>query len=230
MCTNNMEVALKKLLALTVMAFMLIPSSAYAWSGAQITDISCPEIHVYLPKENGSWKVKGVVGATTVVDVNVNTTAGAKTVVVGNFYAPSAAEATATVTVGNAVNINDGKVVKSVTFVNCAGPVGTPGPAGPKGDSGPQGPTGPAGPKGDRGETGADGLPGSPGNPGAPGVDGKNGVDGIPGLDGKAGLNGLTGAVGQRGKQGLRGKTGKCIIKAYPKPKKKLRTIPHFAG
>ncbi len=227
---------MKKLLTLTMMAFVLIPSSAYAWSGAQITDISCPEIHVYIPKENGSWKVKGVIGSTTVVDVNVNTTAGAKTVVVGGFYAPSAAEATATVTVGNAVNITDGKVEKSVTFVNCSGPVGTPGPAGPKGDNGPQGPTGPAGPEGARGPTGPAGLPGpkgdqgAPGNPGANGIDGK---DGIPGLDGKPGLDGLPGILGPQGvagPQGKRGKQGKCVTRYRYLPKKKPSTVPHFTG
>jgi hypothetical protein len=186
----------KILLAFATCVAVLAPATgAMAWSGAQVTDISCPEIHATLPKEAGSWRVIATDEFGHVLrQADFNTTAGTKYVVVGKTYALDDAEHTITVTVGNATNINDGKVTSSRSVQFCGPPTGTPGPQGPKGD------TGPAGPKG------ADGA----GTGGAVGPQGPKGLDGT----GTAGAKGDKGDTGAAGKDGV---TKTIIIHRAPK-------------
>lgn len=164
---------LKRLIGvLTGLVVLVMAGTAFAWGGASITDVSCPELHAVLPPESGPWKVEvveGVVssvsqlsGKTVLYARNVNGSSYPQ--VLGGFYTPTDDQYTVTVVAGNAANTSDGFVYKTVTVNYCSAPKGTPGPQGP---AGPQGPTGPAGPPGATGSPGPPGATGAPGTPGA---------------------------------------------------------------
>jgi hypothetical protein len=129
----------KMVLAVVVAAACLVvPGSALAWSGGQIVSVSCPEIHVKLPVVTGAqplWKVLATDEAgRKLVDVNV---AGSPTYqVVGGLWTVDNATHQVTVTIGNAANIQDGKVTQTVQLTNCAAPAGVAGPPGPPGPPG----------------------------------------------------------------------------------------------
>lgn len=137
-----------------VVATLAMASSAMAWNGGQITSVSCPEIHLRLPVENGKWQVWATDDqGKTVYSVQVPGASFEQ--VVGGFYMPDNATHTGYVYAANAANMNDGKVKLPYQLTGCASPIGTPGPPGPTG------PPGPAGPPG-------------VGTPGAPGQDATN--------------------------------------------------------
>jgi hypothetical protein len=148
----------------------LVPSTGahLMWYGAEIISISCPEVHLRLPKMHGQWRVRisqdnGVVLHDKAYDGSDYER------VIGNIYSPDAAEHVVTVETGNATNIRDGYVKRSVIWSNCAPPTGTPGPQGPPGPGGPPGVPGPTGPPGT-------GTPGTPGPTGPAGPQGPPGV------------------------------------------------------
>jgi hypothetical protein len=118
-----------------VLAALVVPGTAFAWSGAQITSVSCPEIHAKLPVENGPWKVLAVdeQGHTL---VNVNVPGNASEQIIGGLWLLDNATHQVRVTVGNAANISDGKVTRTTQMTNCAAPVGRPGPPGAPGAPG----------------------------------------------------------------------------------------------
>lgn len=148
---------------------------ALAWGGASITDVSCPEVHAVLPVESGPWKVEAVVGSATSpsglsgkqVLLNINLNGSSYPQVIGKLYAPTDAQTLVTVVAGNAANLSDGFVYKTVELTNCSAPSGTPGPQGPQGPAGPQGPIGLPGPSGGVGPQGPTGGTGPAGPPGS---------------------------------------------------------------
>jgi hypothetical protein len=173
--------SMKKRLAIFVVvaaASLFCAAVALAWGGASVTDVSCPEIHALLPVESGPWKVEAVVGAVTSpsqlsgkqVLLNVNLDGSGYPEVIGKLYAPTDSLTTVTVVAGNAANISDGFVYKTVVLTNCSAPAGTPGPRGPAGPQGPQGPAGPQGPQGPTGGVGPQGPVGGAGPSGPPGT------------------------------------------------------------
>lgn len=141
---------------------------AQAWGGASITDVSCPEIHATLPAESGPWLVEAVAGPASTVSqagslpvlYRVQVNGSSLPIVLGGFYTSTGAQQTVTVVAGNAANLSDGFVYRTVSVANCKAPAGTPGPQGP---AGPQGPVGPAGPQGATGAAGPQGPQGVPG-------------------------------------------------------------------
>jgi hypothetical protein len=156
--------------ATLVMCGLIVPN-AFAWGGAKITSVSCPEIHTVLPVENGPWKVLATDEAGHTL-VNVNVPGSAFEQIIGGLWTLDNATHQVKVTVGNAANINDGKVTQTTQMTNCAAPVGRPGPVGPKGDPGTPGIgydcTGTAVPTGGTPAM-CPGTPGPKGDPGPPG-------------------------------------------------------------
>lgn len=171
---------MKKLLLAVLgstIALLAFASTALAWGGAMITDVSCPEIHLTLPPESGPWWVEAIVGAVSSpyevggkpILVDDNDVAGSVyPVVVGGLYTKTDEQTVVTVVAGSAANLVDGFVYKTVSLVNCLAPAGTPGPAGPPGIPGPAGPPGPSGTPGPPG-VGTPGPAGPPGPQGPPG-------------------------------------------------------------
>lgn len=188
---------------------------AFAWSGASVDLISCGEVDISFPHESGPWGYRiEENGHLLRAGTSASPAQGRKELSIG-VRATTDAEVLIVVTVGNAANMNDGKVVRSGYFVYCGPTAGTPGPAGP---AGPAGPTGPAGPKGDAGPAGPSGPAGPAGPKGDQGIPGVTGPSGIAGVAGKPGLTGKTGKTGKAGKRGLRGLKGVCEYKPQPKP------------
>ena len=151
-------------------------------------------------------------GSTVLVqDTTQSPASGTKELTVG-WRGTDNAEHVITAYIGNATNMEDGKVVASKSFAHC-------GPIQANSDqadtcritAGPQRPPqvlvllvrqareGPAGPAGTKGDTGA------AGSPGTPGANGKQGLQGKP------------------GKQGAPGKPGKCNCTCTKKPVTKVR-------
>ena len=204
---------MKKSIVIGVTAFAAaaLPTTAFAWSGAKVTDVSCPELHVTAPVESGNWAVEVREGVATTgtafsalpKPILRQEFPGSKyDTVIGGFYTADANARIVTVAVGNAKNLSDGFAAKTVQVVNCAAPKGTPGPQGPAG------PTGPAGPKGDTGAKGADGKTGPAGPAGKDGATGPAGPKGADGKTGATGPAGPKGDVGPAGPQGPKGDPG----------------------
>lgn len=131
-------------------------SVALAWAGAQIVKVSCPENHLVLPAESGKWGVKAV-DERGVVLLDVQVPGSSAEQVVGGLWETDNGTHVVTLTVGNAANMNDGKVSKTVQMTGCAAPA-SPGPAGPAGPQGPQGAPGSPGASGTSGASGRDGV------------------------------------------------------------------------
>jgi len=180
-------------MAATIMACLALSSSAFAWGGAKIEPLSCPEIHFNAPPENGPWKLDARLG-----QINPNQSAAKRVAdflalpsvpgqgpwlvtgdvdpqVQGKFYLPSDAPTVVTVALYNAANPNDGFVYQRTIMSGC-GPLPT--------NTGPAGPAGPPGTPGQNGSNGTDGSNGSNGTNGSNGSNGSNGRDGVNGRDG----------------------------------------------
>lgn len=146
------------ILGMSVAALFVMPGMAFGWSGANIVTISCPELHLYLPKENGKWRViaKDELGRV-LKDIQVSGGGTAlpdgSNVVIGNTYEVDNGEHIVTVAVGSAANMRDGYKQNYIRWIDCAPPVGVQGPPGPSGPSGPAGPPGTSGTDGTDGST-----------------------------------------------------------------------------
>lgn len=220
---------------LTAVVAAVMAATASAWSGV-VTLISCGQVDVVLPDENGqAWFVEIVQDSTSIVNVMSPDGPGSasKDLAVG-FRLTDGNEHLVTVKVGNAANRNDFKS-RTGYVTNCGPITGTPGPAGPagpkgdKGDTGatgPQGPAGNAGPVGPRGSDGALGAKGDTGLPGLPGPAGKQGEAGPRGVSTSSTSLGLRGPRGERGPAGPRGKAGVAGKRGAPGKCRKVKPKP----
>lgn len=120
------------------------PSLGLAWGGAQVQPLSCPEIHLSLPSEQGDWNVQARLGRVTgstpaqryasfvalpfalnadgSAILNRNVAGSDVEQVIGGFYLPTALPTVVTVAVGNASNLADGFTYRTSTMTNCAAP------------------------------------------------------------------------------------------------------------
>jgi len=137
--------------AITAILTMALAPAAFAWQGAKVVSISCPEIHALLPVENGKWQVTAKDEQGHVL-LSVQVPGHSYEQVIGGLYTLDNATHQVTVTVANAANANDGRVTLTRQLTNCASPLGVPGPPGPPGPAGPPG-VGTPGPPGPPGTT-----------------------------------------------------------------------------
>jgi hypothetical protein len=113
--------AVKGLVALAVIAGTLVGAqAAQAWSGAKVVSVSCPEIHVVAPPEQGPWRVWLTEGDRVVFDQTFPGAQGEQ--VIGGFYESDALTHTGLIHIANAANPEDGLVVRPYQVTNCAAP------------------------------------------------------------------------------------------------------------
>lgn len=206
-------------------AVLALAPGAFAWNGEKVDLVSCGEVDISVPHENGPWgyEIRQWTGLSSVVLSSGTTPSplfGTKHLSIG-VRGTDAAEHLITVKVGNASNLNDGANGAlpdgSGYFTNC-GPL-------PPGQTGSQGEDGPEGPKGDPGYDGQDGTDGAAGVgyacdgspvypevyqpsdryaeewdyievPTCPGEKGEKGDPGSNGSNGSTGTDGAAGAAG----------------------------------